>query len=316
LVVVELWGLGDLAIGTPFIQAATRKYEVTLIAKPYARDLACRFFPSVNVKVFEAPWTAFRRKYRLWEWPWRELLNLRPAIPFDFGVSTRCDPRDHLVLRWVGAHRRLGFPRVGSQVLLTDALPRPSPVAHRYEYWRALALGLGLELPLREHLAPSGGKRGSRVVVHTGAAQKLRVWPLERYRDLVLDLRQAGYSVQVVCDSDQKTWWQSSGETEVTAPASVSHLSSILQNAGAFIGNDSGPGHLAALLDVPTFTLFGPQLSQWFAPLHPVAEWLDGSPCPFKPCFDSCHFPSPYCLLALDAKLVCGKVRTFLSKHI
>ena len=36
LLVVELWGLGDLIIATPFLQAASQRYEVTLVAKPYA----------------------------------------------------------------------------------------------------------------------------------------------------------------------------------------------------------------------------------------------------------------------------------------
>ena len=39
LLVIELWGMGDLVIATPFLQAASRKYAVTLLAKPYALDL-------------------------------------------------------------------------------------------------------------------------------------------------------------------------------------------------------------------------------------------------------------------------------------
>ena len=72
LLVVELWGLGDLVIATPFLQAAAEKFDVTLLAKPYARDLKPRFWPDVNVVPFIAPWTAFRRKYRLHSWPWRQ----------------------------------------------------------------------------------------------------------------------------------------------------------------------------------------------------------------------------------------------------
>ena len=62
LLVVELWGLGDLIIATPFLQAASQRYEVTLAAKPYALDLQRRFWPDVRVVPFVAPWTAFRFK--------------------------------------------------------------------------------------------------------------------------------------------------------------------------------------------------------------------------------------------------------------
>lgn len=76
LLVVELWGLGDLAIGTPFLRAASEKFAVTLLAKPYAQDLQTRFWPTVNVVPFVAPWTAFLHKYRLVAWPWRQMFRL------------------------------------------------------------------------------------------------------------------------------------------------------------------------------------------------------------------------------------------------
>ena len=59
LLVVELWGLGDLLIATPFLQAASRDYAVTLIAKPYALDLRQRFWPDVTVKPFVATTSGF-----------------------------------------------------------------------------------------------------------------------------------------------------------------------------------------------------------------------------------------------------------------
>ena len=65
LLVIELWGVGDLAIATPFLRAASEQYDVTLLARPYARDLQVRLWPAVRVVPFTAPWTAFQHKYRL-----------------------------------------------------------------------------------------------------------------------------------------------------------------------------------------------------------------------------------------------------------
>src|ERR1041384_5345198 len=105
LLVIELWGLGDLVIATPFLCAATEKYEVTVLAKPYAKDLQPRFWPGVQVIPFTAPWTAFRRKYRLYAWPWRDIFRVAKQIRagrFDVGLSARGDPqgdpRDHFLL--------------------------------------------------------------------------------------------------------------------------------------------------------------------------------------------------------------------------
>ena len=70
LLVIELWGVGDLAIATPFLRKASEQFDVTLLAKPYALDLQERFWPSLKVVPFNAPWTSFDRKYHLLSWPW------------------------------------------------------------------------------------------------------------------------------------------------------------------------------------------------------------------------------------------------------
>jgi ADP-heptose:LPS heptosyltransferase len=59
LLIVELWGLGDLVIATPFLRAAADRFDVTLLAKPYAQDLQPRLWPNVKVAPFNAPWTTF-----------------------------------------------------------------------------------------------------------------------------------------------------------------------------------------------------------------------------------------------------------------
>lgn len=317
LLVVELWGLGDLVIATPFLRAASERYSVTLLAKPYARDLQARLWENVKVVPFVAPWTAFKHKYRLLVWPWRQMLKLRGSLAaqrFDFGLSARWDPRDHLLLSLVRARRRLGFPRLGSQLWLQKSVPRPDPVAHRYENWRVMAGELGFELPVREKLILPQPRPGGEVLVHTGAGQAVRVWNLDRYALVVKDLREAGYRVQVACDPDQQNWWKGAGEVGVATPRTVTELLDLVDRAGAFIGNDSGPGHLAAFCGVPTFTIFGPQLPEWFCPLHPETESLEGKACPYKPCSDYCRFQTPFCMVNTGAEEVQSKVRAFLSR--
>jgi heptosyltransferase-2 len=319
LLILELWGLGDLVIATPFLQAASEHYAVTLVAKPYARELQPRLWNEVTVVPFVAPWTAFRHKYLLLRWPWREITALTKKLRrerFDIGASARWDPRNDLLLTAVGARKRLGFPRLGSRLLLTSRLQRPEPRAHRYENWRVLASALGLELPPRDKVVEPKPQPNGEILVHTGAAQPVRVWSLPGYLSVVKHLRQMRYRVRVACDLDQRNWWLGAGETDVVAPRSMSELFALFDQAGLFIGNDSGPGHLAALMGVPVLTLFGPQLPEWFAPLHPQAEWLEGKPCPYKPCFDSCRFPVPICLAQLSAEEVINRAASAARRHV
>ncbi|MEI9863126.1 MAG: glycosyltransferase family 9 protein [Limisphaerales bacterium] len=319
LLIVELWGLGDLAIATPFLRAAAKKYSVTLLAKPFAHDLQPRLWPDVRVETFIAPWTAFERKYHLWHWPWLEMERLRTRLvsaQFDIGLSARWDPRDHLLLKLASVQQSLGFPRIQSQIFINRPLERPHPQAHRYESWRFLARELQMELPSREQIFNPAPRAERTILLHSGAAQPVRVWPLEKFQMLAIHLRQKKIPVQIACDPDQRAFWLAAGETTVTTPADGSELIALIDQAGVFIGNDSGPGHLAAICGVPTFTVFGPQLPEWFSPLHPSSEWIQGRACPYKPCSDYCRFPVPFCLNNIGEEEVFERVEKFLAVSI
>jgi len=319
LLIVELWGLGDLVIATPFLRAAAEKFDVTLLAKPYALDLQPRLWPEVKIATFNAPWTAFKNKYHFWRWPFLEIARLRRKLAaghFESGLSARWDPRDHLLLKIFGVKNRLGFPRVRSQIFLTQPLARPEPDAHRYESWRVIARALDIGLPPREKIFIPPARGGKTILIHTGAGQSVRIWPLEKYKNLAAHLRQKNFQVQIVCDAGQRDWWLRSGEANVATPDMVKELIVLIDRAGAFIGNDSGPGHLAAFCGVPTLTIFGPQLPEWFAPLHPAAEWIEGKACPYRPCSDYCRFPTPFCLWNIGEEEVFARVGKFLAAQL
>jgi ADP-heptose:LPS heptosyltransferase len=316
MLVIELWGMGDLVLSTPFLKAAGQRFDITLLAKSTAVALQPRLWPNVEVISCAFPWTAFSGKYELHRWPWRSLYSTLRQVRsrhFDVGVSARWDPRDHLLLWLAGARRRIGCPRRGSAFLLTDRAAQPKPSAHRYESWQSIAGVLGIELP-----APAAFQttpRRPEIVLHSGAAHPVRVWPLERFHGVARRLRENGHKVRVACDPPQAVWWKNHAE-DVCAPANISELIAFLEGAGQFIGNDSGPGHLAAIMGIPTFTIFGDNLPSRFLPLHPQAGWIDGKDCPFKPCSDSCHFAQPNCLVDLSEIEVWAKVRDFVSRNM
>jgi heptosyltransferase-2 len=319
LLVIELWGLGDLAIATPFLRAAAERFEVTLLANPHALEMQPHFWPGVRVIPFVAPWTAFHGKYQLWRWPWRKMFGLRQEVRaehFEFGLSARWDARDHLLLDFLGVTSRIGFPRFGSGAFLTDLLNAPGITAHRYEFWRAAGKFLGIDLPARKNIPLPKQSSRNVVVIHSGAGQPVRVWPLENYRALVRHLRETGCQVKVLCDAAQLSQWQQFGEANVVSPSTITELLDAFDQAGAFIGNDSGPGHLAAICGVPTFTIFGPQLPECFLPIHPQAEWIEGLPCPYKPCKDYCHFATPHCLWDITEESIWPRVKTFVQSHL
>jgi heptosyltransferase-2 len=312
LLVIELWGLGDLVLALPFLRQASACARVTLLAKPDAAPLLARFAPAVHHVPLTAPWTAFRGKYRLHRWPWRELRRVVSRLrqtDFAFAASARPDPRDHVLMRLAGATRRLGFARAGSGVLLTDALARPTR-PHRADYWRGIAAALAWP---DEPASPPAPAAGRHVMIHSGAGQPTKAWPLARYAKLAGHLRATGRDVRILCDPDQTDAWRALGET-ATAPSDLAALLTALEGAAALIGNDSGPGHLAAALGVRTFTLFGNQFAAAFAPVHPRSAWIEGSPCPYKPCYDQCRFPTPHCLHDITVESAWQRIGPWLER--
>lgn len=319
LLVLELWGIGDLIIASPFLREASQSFDVTLLAQGYAEEMRPHFWPDVRVLPFRMPWTVHRGKYRLYRWPWMKLAGLVRQMRrehFEIAVSARWDPRDDAVMWLSGARQRIGFPRMGSGISETDSLSRPGPITHRSERWRIIANTLGLRVPpVVEAVKPVGRRRGT-ILIHSGAGKALRVWSLDRFQALAKRFRQEGYSVQLACDPGQGSWWKEHGEPDVRMPTDLKELLELVNAAGAFIGNDSGPGHVAGYMGVPTFTFFGPQVPEWFVPLHPQAEWIEGTACPYKPCFDYCQFPEPFCLTGITEEQVWPRMKAFLDRHL
>jgi ADP-heptose:LPS heptosyltransferase len=96
----------------------------------------------------------------------------------------------------------------------------------------------------------------------------------------------------------------------------VGELFALVDRAGIFFGNCSGPGHLAAICGVPTFTVYGPSLHEWWAPMHPAAEVFEGRACPYKPCSDYCRYATPFCLWAVPVDEVWPRVEKFAAKNL
>ena len=315
LLVAEFRGTGDIAILIPFLRAALTRYDVTLLAVPNAEGLLKRFAPEVELIPCVAPWALFSGGGNLPRWPWRSLGRvLRELRSRRFAAAVSIWPlaSDHVFLRMARPGKLLGYGRPGLGWLLDRNLADRQYV-HRPEAWRRL--GEALELPgislAQPRLAPPVSTQC--LVLHSGASQSLRVWPLERYAELLRRLRAQGWEPVVLCDPDQIARWRELGESGARVPKSMEDLVDAIAGAVAFLGNDSGPGHIAALCGVPTFTIFGPQIPELFAPGHPQAAWIEGRPCKYKPCYDRCRFPEPFCITGIDVETVWPKFTDWLA---
>lgn len=122
------------------------------------------------------------------------------------------------------------------------------------------------------------------VLIHPGSGSPAKNWPIERYLELISRLRESGESVRVLIGEVEEERWPAdvlarlSQAASLHRPGSYVELMDALIASRVFVGNDSGPGHLAAILGVPTLTLFGPTDPIRWQPLGPRVNVLRRDP--------------------------------------
>jgi ADP-heptose:LPS heptosyltransferase len=90
-------------------------------------------------------------------------------------------------------------------------------------------------------------------------------------------LKKDGRDVRVLLGEAELEKWSSasvekiSRAADVRKPATYLDLLEEIAPASNFVGNDSGPGHLAGMLGVPTVSLFGTPSARW-RPIGPSVK--------------------------------------------
>lgn len=93
-----------------------------------------------------------------------------------------------------------------------------------------------------------------RVVIHPTSARVTRNWPKEKFLCLATYLKEEGYTPVFIPGNNEKGEWEGSGFEAALFPT-LDLLARYLYESGYLIGNDSGLGHLASALGVPTLTI-------------------------------------------------------------
>ena len=123
---------------------------------------------------------------------------------------------------------------------------------------------------------------GGPIVIHPGAGSGKKRWPAEQFLELVRQVSAAGESVEVLLGEVELEQWPADqvkrfkDVAPVRTPASLVELLDGVAGASAFVGNDSGPGHLAAILGIPTISIFGPKDPTRWMPIGPDVRVVRG----------------------------------------
>ena len=124
----------------------------------------------------------------------------------------------------------------------------------------------------------SGIPHGRRLVVAPGANWPGKIWPIERYVELLDQIRNDFDSVVIVGSKEDFPLGERLRSLSPLPALNIAGATSLLEAAAclsdstAFVGNDSGLGHMAAALKVPTVTVFGPGQPDRYKPWGPLAS--------------------------------------------
>jgi ADP-heptose:LPS heptosyltransferase len=121
-------------------------------------------------------------------------------------------------------------------------------------------------------------KPGRDILIHPGSGSPAKCWPLVNFLELAAKFKENGTGVRFLIGEVERERWSSSdldrlgGAGELREPKSYAQLLVELSTAAAFIGNDSGPGHLAGIIGVPTFSIFTSTKPEQWQPLGPRVQ--------------------------------------------
>jgi heptosyltransferase III len=139
-----------------------------------------------------------------------------------------------------------------------------------------VSLQQGRSSPLRCLLRETSRNHRPILWIHPGSGGKQKRWPLSNYIEIAADLSQkSGNGVVFLlgeAEEDLEGQIRRVG-FEVRQPASIKDLCSYFTAGDRFLGNDSGPTHLAALMGLDTLAVFGPTDPTVWGPWGDRAAW-------------------------------------------
>lgn len=113
------------------------------------------------------------------------------------------------------------------------------------------------------------------VLAHPGSSAAGKCWPLERYIAWAQALRRKHIDVGFISGPiEREQGLAIPDDIPHFCPADLRTLAALLAQARLFVGNDSGPGHIAAAVGTPTLSLFGPTDPLIWAPRREASRIL------------------------------------------
>ena len=262
--IIRLRSLGDCVLTTPAIHLL-KSFRPDLKIAVVVEDRFAAVFrgnPDVDAVFSPAP---------------GELTIWRPQLVVNFHGGTRS--------LWLTAFAlagwRAGFQHFAGQAVYNVKMPRAQAIfgverpVHTAEHLASGMFSLGVpvgEVPRARLFPRPAVAERPYAVIHPAASAADKSWSAAGFRAVAEHLR--GLEPVFIGGPGDDLSAFAGFRTVVGAP--LEETMTLLAGASLFVGNDSGPAHMAAALGVKQVVIFGPSDAETWAPWRVRAEVVNG----------------------------------------
>ena len=315
ILVIRLDHLGDVVMTRPAIAALHVRYPGARIDLLVAREFAPLFEDMREIREvisFTNHW--FRTsgdKNFLSTWDeTKSLIKRFKKERYDLAVDFRGDLRHILLMAFAGIPRRVAYGITGGGFLLTSTKPYDRK-KHQVLVNNFLISDLTGEAGAGQFSFPYSGSRKwrfwnaqgkalsasakARIIMHPAAGYPSKCWPLEKYRELIAKILSGKHAMQIILigtEADQKLFpveEKPEKLTDLRGKTTLADLPVLFDACQVYVGNDSGPAHLAAAQGMHVISIFSgtndPDVWRpWTDRLQLVRHAVPCSPCEALSC--------------------------------
>lgn len=313
ILIIRLDSLGDLLMTRPAIHALRKRFPQAQIELLMSEKWAPLFHQTSEVDkviAWEAAWHEGRRSF---PWMIRSLFRLAQKLrrqKFDLAIDFRGDMRHILLMALAGIPHRYGYGITGGGFLLTHQ-GRYAFDRHQVFVNLGLLEGLGIdEEPIQIPLAVSResyrkfwdkeivrsiGVDRPRIIIHPGAAYPSKRWPVKKYAEIITALLKDRLGIMVLIGTQNEKnemnqlVFNDPGVLDLRGMTALEELPALFEACDLYLGNDSGPAHLAATQGLEVISVFSGTNDYrawhpWTKSLSLIRYNVPCSPCEARQC--------------------------------
>jgi heptosyltransferase-2 len=275
IALINVLNLGDNLVFLPIAQGIREllpNAEILILTSEVAVDL----YDPAQFRAIVLR-TARERHVPFWRRPTSALKFLSTLGVFspDAVLVSHAQPNIAHIAAWYSrASLRIGgyYEGLLSLPCLTHSLPlveNENMAVQNWKLFQSFCSATGHSLPslvpakpTMSHLVDPIAQIGGHIVLHPGASQLYQRWPLDRYVELAKSLAVHG-NVYLILDSASELPAPDVSNLHFVAARDLKSLIGLLRGAKLFVGNNSGPMHIAAALGIPSIVITGPSNRIW-----------------------------------------------------